>query len=347
MILLVPAGPASGSPAAATPEPRITVVFRFDDFSARSDTGLETRILQAFRSRGMGCTFGVIPRVAARSVTDPSPQEEAPLPPEKIRILREALLDHTVEVAQHGCSHQTARPWIGGRIVERLGRYHSEFFGVDREDQRRRIALGTKILEETFQVPISTFIPPWNGYDWNTLSVLEGLGFRNLSAARTGVVLLSSSLRFLPATCDAADLPRAVESARGLQDPAPVIVALFHQYDLLESGAKTAKLDFPGFEKILDWVSSQPDVRVLTVAGAAAAIPDLGARRFWWNRNAVLWRFTPPILGSHLPADGRSLYLTTPIVRSARILLLRVVLAACLPAALVGIAVFALREGKP
>src|SRR5207249_170145 len=73
--LLVATAPALRPAARPAAEQRITVVFRLDDVSARSDTALESGIVRVFRRHGMHCTLGVIPRIAGKSVYDSAPQD--------------------------------------------------------------------------------------------------------------------------------------------------------------------------------------------------------------------------------------------------------------------------------
>ncbi len=324
------------------------MVFRFDDCSGRSDTALEARILQAFRSRGLGITFGVIPSIAAGSVYDPRPQGAIPLPPGKIKMLREAVRDGTVEVAQHGFAHQTTGPIFGGSLLERMTGLHSEFFGVDRGLQREKIARGKAILEEALGIRVETFIPPWNSYDGITLSLLQELGFRNLSAAREGVIAPASSLRFLPSTCTLEDLAGAVESARRLPDPTPLLLVLLHPGDFRESGSPHPRFDLALLGETLGRLSRQEDVRVLTVARAAESIPDAGARRLWWNRATLLLRLLPPMPIRSLTAASRGVYLTSVFARSLVIRRVLAALALCLAGAgaVAGIAA-CLRGGLP
>jgi predicted deacetylase len=322
LLLLAPASPADCAGDGA----RLTIVLRYDDVDAKSDMGLEARILSALRSRGMRCTLGVTPRVVAGSAFDPAQQEGLPLPPEKIALLKDALSDGTAEVALHGFSHQTVRRKIDGGFMKPFGRYHSEFFGVSRPEQERKMAEGKRILEETLGVPVKTFIPPWNAYDWNTLTVAADLGFENFSAARRGLVLASSPLRFVPRTCDVADLREAVASARRVKDREALIVVLFHHYDFRESSPQNGRIDFGGFESLLDWLSRQGDLRIVGIAAAAASSGDLGPGRFWWNRNALLWQITPPLLNRLLPSDAKPLYLGVAAARALKVRLWIVVL---------------------
>src|SRR5262245_9964918 len=164
MGLLLPAAAArgAGGPGDSPAGRRIAVVFRYDDFSARSDSSLEERILRAFRDRRMRCTVAVIPLIARRSVYDPSPQERAPLPREKAELLRSAIRDGTVEVAQHGLSHQARRDGMLEELPGRIAGFESEFAGASRAEQEREIARGKRALEEALGSPVKTFVPPWD-----------------------------------------------------------------------------------------------------------------------------------------------------------------------------------------
>nr|WP_320193705.1 hypothetical protein [uncultured Desulfobacter sp.] len=59
---------------------QVNVVFRFDDYSAYSNTNLELRIIDAFRKHEACLTIGVIPYACAGDIHDPSAQEVRPLP---------------------------------------------------------------------------------------------------------------------------------------------------------------------------------------------------------------------------------------------------------------------------
>ncbi|MEZ5194842.1 MAG: DUF2334 domain-containing protein [Bacteroidales bacterium] len=128
----------------------ITVVFRFDDYSALSDTELEVAIIEAFREKGLSFTIGVIPFVCEDSFFKTSPQNTIPLDSLKAQILRDAALEGTVEIGMHGYSHQTIKE----------GNNNAEFLGMAYEEQLRRIKEGKELLEATTGIEVVTFIPP-------------------------------------------------------------------------------------------------------------------------------------------------------------------------------------------
>jgi len=317
---------ADSSRTSGSSRPTVALVFRFDDYSARSDTALEKPILESFRRTHTPLTVSVIPRVASISSFDPSPQEGVPLPEEKIQLLKAALRAGGVEVALHGFSHQTVRRKIGNVFLKPFGRYHSEFIGVDEASQRKKISEGRGILERELGVRAETFVPPWNGYDQTTLRVLESLGFTTFSAARRGPVDLASPLHFLPRTCDLQEVQSAVRAARESLADGPLVVVLFHHYDFVESDPQAGQLSLPDLDKTLDWVSAQSDLRVMTLGDASRLLPDTGARQFYWNRNALLWQITPPWVNLTIHWPPRGVYLSLPAARRAKIFLWCVVL---------------------
>jgi peptidoglycan/xylan/chitin deacetylase (PgdA/CDA1 family) len=317
------ADPASASRPSSRP---ITLIFRFDDYSAKSDTNLERKILAAFQRRGIPLTVSVVPRIASGSAYDPSPQEGLPLPDEKIELLRAALQSGGVEVALHGYAHQTVRRKIGNKYLQPFGRYHSEFIGVDEATQEKKILEGRDILEKELGVHADVFVPPWNGYDETTLKVLARAGFTTFSAARRGPVDRTSPLHFLPRTCDLRDIKDATAAARETIAFAPVIIALFHHYDFVENDPQAGQLTLPELDRLLDWVAAQDDVQVLTLGAASRSLPDLGARQFYWNRSALLWQVTPPWVNQTIHWPPRGVYLSLPAARRAKVFLWTVVL---------------------
>ena len=241
-------------------EKQIIVVFRYDDYSAVSPTGLEVRLLRSFQKYNIQCTFSVIPFI----------DENISLSQEKAFILRNALETGTVEVALHGCTHHEAL---------RKGHF-TEFNGVDCEIQEEKITRGKLYLEDLLQRKITTFVPPWNSYDVNTLHVLEKAEIEVISSGTHGPTHEHSNLKFLPATCDLLQVREAVEAARKLPERQSVVVVLFHAYDFSEADKIKGRIFYEDFAGQLVWLTSQKDVRIKSVNQAAQLIEDLGVRRF-------------------------------------------------------------------
>jgi len=270
---------------------QVNVVFRMDDYSAKSPTDIEEKIIDTFSNNGATITFGVIPFVCLGPALDASPQVLLPIPSEKCDILREGFKAGALEIALHGYSHQTI-----------YDNRNSEFQGLDFESQLERLGNGKKFLEEMTGAPVTTFVPPWNKYDINTLRALEKLGFSTVSAGMDGVVIKDTKLNFLPATAELFQVRDAVKTARISSDKQPVIVVLFHAYDFKEVDEKSGTITYQDFSGLLSWLKKQEDVRLLSIHQANDIIKNLDSDRLLSNkRHYSLANFLPSLLISKNP----------------------------------------------
>ena len=253
---------------------KVSIVFRFDDYSSTSNTEIETSVIGVFRRNRSSMTVGVIPYVCARDPQDPSPQDVIPLSERKADILRSAVEDGVVDVALHGYSHQTT--------TDRKPCH--EFTGLDYDSQLERLSKGRELLERITGVTIGTFIPPWNSYDMNTIRAMEALNFSVLSADWSGTVYEKSKLGFLPCSCSISQLKGAVDIARSSSDSNPLIVVLFHSYDFIDVDADRGTIDLDEFSETISCLASQDDIRLLSISQAANLIGDISPRRFILNK---------------------------------------------------------------
>lgn len=279
-LLAVLIWPAGRGNAAISP-PKVTVVFRYDDYSSRSHTDLEEKILQAFGRNKACCTFSIIPMITAVDYLDTNPQEVIPLTAAKAEIARQAMAAGAMDAAQHGYSHQRqgyARGWC------------TEFEGLDYDSQLYKIRSGKVFLEKILGAQIITFVPPYNSYDANTLKVLEKLNFHGLSANLRGQTVPSASLKILPETCTLAQLREVIRSARKIADYHPIICVMFHQYDFIgiddakEAERITHKTSIDEFNQLLSWITSQDDIRVRSIRQLLQENVDLSMERFIKNK---------------------------------------------------------------
>jgi hypothetical protein len=261
-------------------DPQITVIFRMDDYSSRSATYIERKIINLFAECNVPITFGVIPFMTAGFVQDTSAQEVIPLAPDKANILGQAIKAGIVDAALHGYSHQNTRDRSQGKSTE--------FAGLDYNSQLLKIREGKNFLEKILAVPVVTFIPPWSTYDDNTLRSLEKLNFQCLSANLTGYASSVSSLKFLPATCNLHELRGVIELARKITDTQPIICVLFHEYDFREINYevdnKEDQISFGEFVELVRWVARQKDLKVKSIGQVIKENIDLGVDRFINNK---------------------------------------------------------------
>ncbi len=312
-------------------EKQIIVVFRFDDYSSRSATDMEVKLIEAFHKHNIPCTFGVIPYACAGDYHDTRSQGVIPLTPMKANILNNAIKAGILEVALHGYSHQTIREGADGG--------YTEFSGLDYIEQEKKIVKGKNLLEEMLDIQVTTFIPPWGSYDLNTIRALEKLGFNAISAGTHGVAKESSPLKFLPATCGILQLREAVESARCIPEVQPIIVVLFHAYDFLEINREQGNLTYQEFVELLDWIKSQKDIHVSSINQITKEISDLSARRFMKNHNFNLLSLLIPPFLSKLCRVPVGVYLSSNTINNMRIKLWTIVSLFYLSTLLISIAI--------
>lgn len=237
---------------------KILVVFRFDDYSARSNTGLETELLRIFTRHSIPCTFGVIPFVCAEDWDKTHRQELLQLPANKITILREAVDSGAIEVALHGYSHQRVRERINGELQ-----------GLPYEEQWKRLSTGKQFLETALGRKILTFVPPYGGYDYTTIDVLNNLGFMTLSAGFSGATMAGTPVKYLPATCAINRLKSSINIARHYSGYSPIVVVLFHEYEFTEVDKQHGIISAQALSALLDWVKAQPDIYTSTIKGVS------------------------------------------------------------------------------
>ncbi|MBI3853205.1 MAG: DUF2334 domain-containing protein [Verrucomicrobia bacterium] len=264
----------------------IFVVLRFDDYGGDVVTEFDQKLIQACETHGIPVTIGVVPFMSKGDVENPATTGEIPLGEKKVNLLTNLVRRGKVEIAQHGYSHRT-----------RNAHYTSEFDGLPVGEQVEKIAKGKKYLEDAFKVPITTFIPPWNRYDTNTIVALQTLGFKSLSGGTRSPALASAGLKVLPSTCELGELKRVIQYAQNRPERDNIVVAIFHAYDFVEVDAARGKLDYSDLEEIFEWLARLPDVKTRTISEMTSAADYLSMRTFAnHRRNWFVCRLLPPFL---------------------------------------------------
>jgi peptidoglycan/xylan/chitin deacetylase (PgdA/CDA1 family) len=295
------------APISNSDQKQISLVFRYDDYSNISPTELEIKMLEEFQKHDLACTFAVIPYVRDKSGNDEG--NVSPLSIAKAAILKKAMDNGFLEVALHGYTHESILRANGQPL-------NSEFAGVSYTSQKEKISRGKNLLERLLERRITTFVPPWNRYDLNTVKCLEELGFQNLSGDfREEVVPAACNVRLLPYTCTLPEMKEAVEASRRIGGYHSIIVVI-HPFDF--TGNKP-KVTLEGLKALLGWTRLQKDIRVLTIDQAINEISDLSSVRFEGNksyRTAVL--LVPPLL--RLNPGNLYVYLSSETLYSRNLL---------------------------
>ena len=251
----------------------INIIFRFDDFSALSNTELENQILTIFKETNSTLTIGVIPFVCEGIKEKTYTQGSIPLSENKLNILKMGIKKGYINVALHGNTHQT---------INESPR--SEFIGLNHEQQLKIIESGKLFLEKKLDNKINTFIPPWNRYDITTLTVLEELQFSTISAGTKCVSKSDTKLNFIPNTCLIQDLESAIREAEQTNCNHPIIVVLMHETDFKEINSLQGIIDIPQFNKLINSLKSKQNIELLSISQAIEKIPRLNVVRYQYYR---------------------------------------------------------------
>jgi hypothetical protein len=76
---------------AAAAQPKVTVILRYDDYSTKSPTDMERKMVEILKKRHAKVVFAVTPFVAAKNTEIVCPQKELPLTPLKVSLLKDAV----------------------------------------------------------------------------------------------------------------------------------------------------------------------------------------------------------------------------------------------------------------
>jgi peptidoglycan/xylan/chitin deacetylase (PgdA/CDA1 family) len=240
---------------------RIVVVFRNDDPSATADLEHEREIFACFEKAGIPQTLGVIPKVCTGAPRDPHGQGEFMLSerPEVISFLAEYVRRTGSEIALHGLTHRTNKRSLPAR------KHFSEFIGLPLDEQERMLLQGIQILQDAFGAKPTTFIPPWNELDMNTV----------VACARTGLRVVSAGVHVQPVkgvilfgvNTDLAgfhDVFRQAREGHGIT----FLHVLFHSKTVKSAEEKSL------LTTVLQTVTNDPDCEAITLAEAVRRYPD-------------------------------------------------------------------------
>jgi hypothetical protein len=267
----------------------IRICFRLDDPSAASNHDLERRLLEVFARNSTPLCAAVVPfKRKGGSVVS--------VRPDNVPHLVEAQEKRLLEIAQHGHAHIPR----GGKTAD--GR-HSEFAGVSLEEQRRLITDGRQRLLATFKQPISGFVPPWNTFDRNTVHAVADTGFDYLSAGVRDRSFEPARLAALPKTAKLKHLTReTLGTLRRFTLLSPLVVVVFHGYDIVESGSKEAHLSLHDLDRLLAWLQDDPDIEAIHLKDAVGFDPHPAS--FWRPTDVSLLRFLPNRMRTWIPRNA-------------------------------------------
>jgi predicted deacetylase len=235
----------------------VSICFRFDDASAKSDHKLEHKVFDVFARLDVPLCVAVIPFAGGR--------EPVPLSPRNAAHLFDAARAGVIEVALHGHSHRHRGNDVRGR--------RTEFSGLDPAEQTRLIREGMQHLASAFNHRIQGFVPPWNTYDAATTQALTEAGFEFLSAGFD--VYRYGRLPVVPITCTLRTARIAIQKACCFEWLAPVVVVVFHSDVFMEHrylprhDESSPAMNLRKLEALLGWIKTKPGLRVEAISHIA------------------------------------------------------------------------------
>ncbi len=233
------------------------VVFRIDDMGL-DDFNVYYQILPLFEKNNAKLTIGVVPIAMQQSI------DKGEISSEDIDFIKKYIDKGVVEIAQHGFAHNAN--YQSDQIV-------SEFYKVEYEKQYKEIKEGKEYLDLLFNEKISTFIPPWNAYDDNTVTALVNSGFSTISAARYGAIEYGiMNLKYLPYSITLVNFfdrfSQFFKESHSNIDEGKVFVVMIHAYDFkFNNKGSKGRIGKEELNHILHAISEDTSFRSLTIKG--------------------------------------------------------------------------------
>jgi len=153
-----------------TDKPKKYVIFRDDDAAPRSELATLKAVNQVHIDKNVPVTLGIIPHPATGMSGNEFLGDAGFL-----NYLKSISTNKLFEFAQHGYTHKD----VTGSILP------SEFYGLPYASQYESIKRGQSDFQSALNVTPTTFIPPFERSDDNTLLATKALGFTEYSTAWT------------------------------------------------------------------------------------------------------------------------------------------------------------------
>jgi predicted deacetylase len=260
------------------------VVFRYDDYAAdmpgerSANPGrnaiwtAEQAVDRMFEAAGVPYVVGVIPNANPRFVASAKGRDPLTfdLDPEKTALLRRSIESGRVQLAMHGYTHTNHQP----------STWRSAEFQRSEVQQVQDLLEGRAMLLRTFGLSsITTFIPPFNGWNGYTASALRETGFTILSADRHRQYRGDESLRIIPYTAQLWEIESQLE--RGLLPADALVVVLYHPPQIARlTGYEPRYYGLDRFAKLIERLKVRPETNIITFDQLAELDHTLTSSRY-------------------------------------------------------------------
>ncbi|MGZ4904965.1 MAG: DUF2334 domain-containing protein [Halobacteriota archaeon] len=228
------------------------VVFRCDDVTLKADFAELQAIDQVHIEKDVPLTLGIIPHPT------PGTGDELLSDSQFLSYMRALASNHLFEFAQHGYTHQ------GTSVVG-----PSEFYGRPYAVQYGVIKQGRSDIRKAFGVTPTSFIPPFDSSDNNTLKAAKALGFTEYSTSFRDLNINEGTRQGMHV--EAASLELANESLQSAENKTEqfltdthsidTFVVLYHVADFRSPDGSVNQERLRLLENYIDYLKERGDVQ--------------------------------------------------------------------------------------
>jgi peptidoglycan/xylan/chitin deacetylase (PgdA/CDA1 family) len=227
------------------------IIFRDDDIAPWNKVDTLKLVNQVHIDENVPVTLGIVPHPSLVKQGNVLPADA-----EFFDYMQSISSNPLFEFAQHGYAHR-----------DNTGTPHSEFYGLPYSRQYETIKSGQSDLVNAFGVTPTTFIPPWNKGDDNTLKAIKSLGFTEYSSAyqdfninsgyRDGIRIESYSF-----VLDDTTLPLAKDITERLlnDEHTTTIIVFYHFWSFSGKDGPINATKVQLFGEYLDYLKKRGDV---------------------------------------------------------------------------------------
>lgn len=194
---------------------KIYIVFRMDDYSDNSNLKIEEKIFETFSELSIPLIVGIVP------FTTDEEKRIVKINHEKIDLISHYKNQNLFNFALHGYTHKNN---------SNDKRFKYEFNYLPLDTQSKILIEGKNFLESITGRKIDIFIPPWNGYDSNTIYALKKTRFKIISAGIRGFSI-DSDIKYLPLTTTIKELKEVFQQNVKIRLKDVLIVVNIHSYE--------------------------------------------------------------------------------------------------------------------
>jgi peptidoglycan/xylan/chitin deacetylase (PgdA/CDA1 family) len=276
------------------------IILRYDDFRLYKDS-LETQeeeFIKFALTENIKLSIAVIPFDTRNEMSNDGVR------PSKVQLLIDGLHKDLFEITLHGYQHKN----------NAVGWAPSEFGGVPLLTQETWLEMGKRKLEALTGAKVKAFVPPFNGWDQNTLKALGDKGFSILSA-EAGDFPKTNDIKYFPYTATPKDLQYLLATNSIGQDR--LIIVNIHPFDLKEDKNRIgltelrkllneirddeSKFELEFFENVVAKETGYTEQELLDFAKMLNHI------RFWMNMPVSNWMIRTSCLSANRPYYSNSM----------------------------------------